>query len=169
MNGITICDMTRRLAFASALLTILVVGVQTESRANGCNGPCPASCLVETGSALGQAKVTGTITAVVTNYNGSSGDVDATARLQWNGKERVYRQFLPNAAIVSGEDLTCQVLVADPTNDETGSTLSQIVGVLPSAFKLNSRSVIGLSFAPVEGATGTNSGIAEVTIYVVKQ
>jgi hypothetical protein len=159
----------KSIASVGALLAV-IVGAHTDSRANGCQGPCAAAaCLVETTSSLGQSKITGTITAVITNQIGVAGDVDASARLQWQGKERVYRQHLTGVPITSAEDLTCLVLAADPTADDTGLTLSQIVVVPTSSFKLNSRSVTGLNFFPVEGAAATtSSGIAEVTIYIVK-
>jgi len=159
----------KSIASASALLAV-IVGAHTDARANGCQGPCPVACLVNTSSSLGNT-LQGTITAVVTDYNGAAGVVDATARLQWKGKERIYRTHLGDPTnlvpVVSPEDLTCQVLAADPIDVDSGQTLSQVVGVSPSNFKLNTRSITGVNFNAVPGGGATSSAIADATIYVV--
>src|SRR6266852_3650772 len=137
----------KSIASAVALLAV-IVGAHTDARANGCQGPCTVACLVNTSSSLGNT-LQGTITAVVTDYTGAAGVVDATARLQWKGKERIYRMHLGLVPVVSPEDLTCQVLAADPIDVDSGQTLSQVVGVSPSNFKLNTRSITGVNFNPV--------------------
>lgn len=127
-----------------------------------------AACVIPVSSVakgLGPS-VSGTVTAVVTQYDGAAGVVDATARLQWQGKERVYRTHLGTVSIGSEFQLACAVLAADPIDVETGLTLSQTIGVTPSQLKITTKSFTGLDFSPVPGTASTASGIAEITIYV---
>jgi hypothetical protein len=165
---ITAASIVKSLVCAAALLAA-VTAVHTEAHASGCapgDPTCVPSCLVPGTQALG-ASTQGTISAVITNFDSVNGDVDATARLQWQGKERVYRRHLTTVPIVSAEDLICQLLAAGLVDDDTGLTLGDVVGAPPKGLKLNGRSVTGLNFNAVPGGPNS-SGIAEVTIYVVK-
>lgn len=149
-------------------IAVLLVSMNHEASSNA-GGGAP-SCLVASNNSLGPS-LHGTVTIGVTNYDGISGEVDFTGRLQWNGIERVYRIHLGDPTnkveIISAEDITCQVLAADPIDVDNLVTLSQVVGVSTTMLKITNKSLSGVNFNPVPGSTNS-SAIAEATIHVTR-
>jgi hypothetical protein len=157
----------------TALVVLIIglvgsLGISFEAWAGG-NAP-PPSCQVD--KKPGGAKIHGLVAMTVYNYDGSSGDVDATLHLRFQGKEDVFRAHV-FANLLSPEDLLCQVLAVNPTNRD-GQTIQQ-------AFKIHSNKTLVITGPPLHpessveetnfdvipgGPTGDASALARVTIFV---
>lgn len=166
--------MIRSMSFVLASVLALTAAWPAGVLANG--DLSTASCVIpnqgDTTKTLGPT-VAGTVSVVVTEYDGASGILDVTARLQWQGRERVFRKHIvgsgtPKVTIGSEFELACLLFLEDPVTTDTdpAKTLSQVVGVSPTAFKISSRSFTGLNFDLVAGSATTASAISEITIYV---
>lgn len=142
-------------------------GLSAEAFAGG-NAP-PASCQVPQ-KPSDDNKITGEV-AIVT-YQGTQ--LDATLRLDFNGRTDVFRVGISFANVLSPEQVLCDVLAANPLN-AAGQDIKTALGikatkklVITGPPEHPDTSVKNSSFAQVvAGPSGDdNSGIADVKIFL---
>jgi hypothetical protein len=145
----------------------LLATVTLCGEAQGAGGGASPSCLVENASG---PTISGIVGVTVLNYDGSNGDVDATLRLQRQGKEKFFRVHLSGVPILSAEDLACQILAAQPLDDNF-QTIFDAFGLDPAkGLVITSRSLSGMQFAPIplSGDPTHFSALANITLHVGK-
>lgn len=149
---------------AALAVVVAAGGMGVSSDAWALGGGTLASCQLDSANSLGNA-ITGTVTATLTNAAGVNATVDAILRLQYGGKEKVFRAHVPLQLISSGEEILCGVLAANPT-DASGATIQTAFGIT-TPLRINRRAIAGQStLEPVPGAfPALSMAIAEVTIY----
>jgi len=129
----------------------------------------PAACQVSTNNALGGANILGTVALTAYNVAGSQGNLDAIFRLRYGSKEGIFRVHLDGAALVSPEDVLCQLLAATPRNS-SGETILAGLKINAGVIKINNKAFTGISFDNIPG-TGElpdgfhKAGISEITMY----
>ena len=157
-----------------AALAVAVVaggmGLSSNAWAGGAGGG-NLSCLVDQAKPLGPA-VHGTV-AIQGVFTGGGFNLDAILRLEYHGKEQIFRASVPNAQVVTDAGTACDLLQAEtlggggPRNGD-GQTIQEAFGFpVDAVLKLNNRSITGVDWInPVPG-TGDNMTIVEVRIYPI--
>lgn len=127
----------------------------------------PAACQVDRKPA-NNLKVTGTVVMMVSN----GVDTDALLRLEFNGREDVFRIFFQSNP-VSPEQMLCDALAANPTNS-AGQDIKTALGINPNRTLVITgppnkpeTSVKNFSYDAVPGSPlGASAGIADVKIWL---
>src|SRR5688572_21654083 len=93
----------------AALSIAFLVGIGSAALSSpawaGGGGGGNLSCFVDTTTAIGPSMFgTGALHGIPL---GGAYNLDAVLRLQWSGKEDVFRAFVPNAAVISPEGTAC--------------------------------------------------------------
>lgn len=114
------------------------------------------------------AVVRGVIAVQVSNYVGFFADVDATLRLQRNGRQDTFRIHVPDVLIESSAYIFCAILDALPLNVE-GQTIQEAFAVSSTRIPfINARSIRRESVSIIPGTDGILSALADVTIHYVE-
>lgn len=149
----------------------LLLGVASQVQAGGL--PSPPVCQVPTNNALGGANITGSVVITYSNVLGSSADVDATLRLRYGSKEDVFRAHVDGAALLSPEEVLCQILQSNvgqgPLNP-MGQSILNAFSLGATSIKFNNKALTGVAEGVISGTTGLPGGahksaLAEVTLY----